>query len=550
MRIRRLALGGLLAGAGIVALAAPASAHPLGNFSTNVYSGLRVQPDRILVDHVVDLAEVPTFRAMPDIDADGDGTASPAERDGYAADACAGQRDALDVSVDGAVRPLQVTAASLTLVDGQAGLPTSRIECALTTELLDGLGDVAFADASFPGRVGWREVVVAGDEATITDSDVPAASISDRLGAYPEDRLQAPLSQTSASFVAVPGGEALASVPVGSLPDVPGLDWATETFTDLVDQRALTVPFAAFALLVAVVLGAFHAVAPGHGKTVMAAYIVGQHGTVGQALGLGATVAVTHTAGVLALGAALSSTASFAPEALYPVLGLASGLLVAAIGLVLLARAVRNRHAPFLGHQHGHGPGQHTHHWDVAALFPTAEAPLPVLTHVGGADLQQGEAGATGGHATATRALADPGHAHAHAHDHPYGLDQHHDHGRVPHDDHHQPRRAGAGRSGVVLMGLAGGMVPSPSALVVLLGAIAIGRAWFGVVVIAAYGVGMAVTLVAAGLLMARLRDRIAALVTRSHPGLDRSLRYLPMLTAGLVLGGGLVLSARALGTL
>lgn len=101
-----------------------------------------------------------------------------------------------------------------------------------------------------------------------------------------------------------------------------------------------------------------------------------------------------------------------------------------------------------------------------------------------------------------------------------------------------------------MLMGLAGGLVPSPSALVVLLGAIAIGRAWFGVVVIAAYGVGMAATLVAAGLLMARLRDRIATFVAGAHPTLGRSMRYLPMTTAALVLLGGVVLTGRAAGQL
>lgn len=99
-----------------------------------------------------------------------------------------------------------------------------------------------------------------------------------------------------------------------------------------------------------------------------------------------------------------------------------------------------------------------------------------------------------------------------------------------------------------MLMGLAGGLVPSPSALVVLLGAIAIGRAWFDVVVITAYGASMAATLIAAGLLMARLRDRITAFLARSHPALAGSLRYVPMATAGLVLLGGLVLSGRALG--
>lgn len=529
---RALAAGALVAIGAVAGLASPAGAHPLGNFTTNVYSGLRVEPDQVLIDHVIDLAEVPTFQAMSEIDVDGDGTASADERDRYAAGACGRQVEDLTLTVAEQTQPLAVDAATLTLASGQAGLQTARIECSLRTPTLDELGPVRFADASFAGRVGWREVVVAGDEATISDSDVPASSISARLVTYPEDRLQSPLAQTTATFTATPGGDALGDSAATAIPDVPGLDWATETFTGLVDDRALTVPFAAIAIVIAMVLGSFHAVAPGHGKTVMAAYIVGQHGTVGQALGLGATVAVTHTAGVLALGIALSTSATLAPEALYPWLGLTSGLLVAAIGVALLIRAVRNRHSPFLGHQHGDGPGQHRHHWDLPTVPEPVEQPVPAMAAAAMVT--------AGSHHPGGPAMSELDHD-GHHHDH----DDHHDH-----HHHHEVRSGRMGRGGVMLMGLAGGLVPSPSALVVLLGAIAIGRAWFGVLVIAAYGVGMAATLVAAGLLMARLRDRIATFVAGAHPTLGRSMRYLPMTTAALVLVGGVVLAGRAAGQL
>lgn len=429
MNLRRSAGVGLLVVVGaVVSLATPAGAHPLGNFSTNVYSGLRVQPDRIEIDHVIDLAEVPTFRSMSDIDADGDGDVSSTEASGHAGEICERQLGALTLRVAGQERPLRLVGADLTLLDGQAGLQTSRTECRIETETLDALGDVHFVDESFAGRVGWREVVVAGDGATITDSDAPESSLSERLSNYPEDRLQSPLAQQAATFSAAPGGDALGDSPTASLPDVPGLDWATDTFTGLVEDRALTVPFAAFAVVVAMVLGSLHAVAPGHGKTVMAAYIVGQHGTVGQALGLGTTVAVTHTAGVLALGVALSTTATFAPEALYPWLGLTSGLLVAAIGGMLLVRAVRNRDTPFLAHQHGDGPGQHRHHHprlevaltdlgaaDSAATVEGLRDPVSLLVPAG--------AGST--------AVADPPLTQTH-HDHDHDHHDHdHDHGHV-----------------------------------------------------------------------------------------------------------------------
>lgn len=99
-------------------------------------------------------------------------------------------------------------------------------------------------------------------------------------------------------------------------------------------------------------------------------------------------------------------------------------------------------------------------------------------------------------------------------------------------------------------MGVAGGLVPSPSALVVLLGAIALGRTAFGVLLVLAYGLGMAAVLTAAGLLLVRVRER----VRRRLPGATRLarlarpvLRRAPALTALFVVAVGLVLAWRGL---
>jgi len=106
----------------------------------------------------------------------------------------------------------------------------------------------------------------------------------------------------------------------------------------------------------------------------------------------------------------------------------------------------------------------------------------------------------------------------------------------------------GYGRVGLVGLGVAGGLVPSPSALVVLLlGAVALGRTWFGVLLVLGYGLGMAATLMAAGLLLVRLRDRLERLAAnRLGQRLSRVTAALPMVTAGLVLVVGLGLAARA----
>lgn len=250
------------------------------------------------------------------------------------------------------------------------------------------------------------------------------------------------------------------------------MDRGTAAFTALLGERSRAPGFVPVALLLAMVLGAAHALAPGHGKTVMAAYLVGLRGTLRQAATIGATVTLTHTAGVLLLGLVLSTTRAVASERVYPWLGLGSGLLLAAVGLGLLARA---------------RPGRHTHP-----------------------------------------------HPHPHDHPHPHGHGGHHHHGRP------------LGRRGLVALGLAGGLVPSPSAVVVLLGGIALGRAWLGVALVLAYGVGMAATLTGVGLLLAHLRTRMdRRLHLPAGSPLARAGRLLPAVTASVIVLVGLGLAVQ-----
>jgi nickel/cobalt transporter (NicO) family protein len=107
-------------------------------------------------------------------------------------------------------------------------------------------------------------------------------------------------------------------------------------------------------------LGAAYALSPGHGKTIMAAYLVRTRGTAKHALFLGLTVTLSHTVGVLALGAAaLYASSLIAPERLYPWLGLASGVIILGIGVWLLVSKVRQG----LEQRHHHPHGHHHHHW-------------------------------------------------------------------------------------------------------------------------------------------------------------------------------------------
>jgi ABC-type nickel/cobalt efflux system permease component RcnA len=481
---RRLAVraAAILCAAGVlIALpAAAASAHPLGNFSVNRSSDLVVEPGGLRVDAVQDLAEIPTAQAMPRIDADRDGTASAGELAAWAPGACRQAAGQLLVTVDGRAAPAVARSATARLQPGQAGLPTLRLECRLAASPARlRAGSVVELRDRAPAQPGWHEITARGDHMTLLSSDVPRDSRSGRLTSYPKDLLASPLDQRHATLRVRPGGPPLAPLvePGGAqgvqrlLPR--GTDRLTRAFTALVGRRTLTPGFAVLALLVAVALGGLHALAPGHGKTIMAAYAAGRgRRSRREVLALAITVTLTHTAGVLALGLLVGSGSALAPAAAFPWLGVASGVLIALTGLTLLRRALRSvrRHGPH-------------------------------------------------------------GHAHPHPHPHPH-----------PHEDE-RPKRGG-----IVLMGFAGGLVPSPSAVVVLVGAAALGQAWFGFALVLAYGAGLAASLTLIGVLVAGGGQWLGRLLaSRSRAGTDCLGRLPAVLPAGsaalvVVLGVGLAL--------
>ena len=464
--IRSLAIG-MLAGSTMIPL------HPLGNFTVNRYDGLVAAPHELRIDHVQDLAEIPAAQVL-------ESRPAGADLHAWAARSCATASRGFQITESG--RPVHATvrSAAARTRPGQAGLPTLRLECTMTAPLAGPAGGVAvtFRDPGAADHVGWHEITAAGDRMTISRASVPAASRSARLTVYPKDMLSSPLDQRSASFTVTPGGPALAAPaapggPAGELPR--GVDRLTQSFTDLVARRHLTAGFALVALLIAVALGAVHALAPGHGKTIMAAQAVsrGRRG-LRDILTLGLTVTVTHTLGVLVLGLLVAGGSSVVTPGLFPWLGAASGALVAFTGCLLLRRALR----PRPGHGHGHG--------------------------------------------------------HGHSHDH--------GHGHRPAD---MPRRGT-----VVLMGFAGGLMPSPSAIVVLLGALALGHAWFGVLLVLAYGLGLAATLTGIGVFITGSGRWLAARM----PGLrDRAhripARLVPAGSAVVVVLLGVALAVRSLAT-
>ena len=190
--------------------AAPASAHPLGNFTVNVYGGVVVQPDAVVVDYVVDMAEIPAFRERRTIDVDLDDRVDAGESSAYGDATCASLAEGLSVRIEDRAVPIRATAMhALAFPAGSGGLPTMRLECRLMGEMQpirDGAA-VTFADRNFPDSIGCHEVTLAGDGVTLVGADVPDSSVSDRLTSYPQDEL--PLDVRRATASVTPGGARL-----------------------------------------------------------------------------------------------------------------------------------------------------------------------------------------------------------------------------------------------------------------------------------------------------------------------------------------------------
>ncbi|WP_405886415.1 nickel transporter [Streptomyces longwoodensis] len=521
-----------------------ASAHPLGNFTVNRYDGLVAAPGRLRVDHVEDLAEIPATQARPDIRRLG--------MSAWAGQRCAAAASGSRLTVDGRAVRLTATAARAVVRPGQAGLNTLRVECRLTAPLpVDAPVALAFHSAGAATGPGWREITARGDRTTLTASDVPASSVSHELTRYPKELLSSPADTATAALRVRPGGAALVEderdAPAASvLPR--GADRWTRALDGLVARHDLTVGFAALALVIAVGLGALHALAPGHGKTLMAATAAARGGRARfrDVLPLAASVTVTHTLGVVALGLLVTAGSAAAPSVI-AWLGLASGALVLLAGAGLVGRAWRNRgggHGPSDTHEHPHAdPHDHPHpHEPERAPAP---APAPRALALAGAPT-------TGLPHRPAPTSPHPHHPGEHPHPHP---DPHthththtHTHGGVTHSHPTAPTLRGT-----LLLGFAGGLVPSPSAVVVLVGAAALGHAWFGLLLVVAYGVGLALTLTAAGFAVVRLGGGVTRFLDRhprrtAHPLLTAVRRGAPLWSALVVvaLGAGLVLKGAA----
>ncbi|MCW1968680.1 MAG: high-affinity nickel-transporter [Anaerolineae bacterium] len=453
--------------------AAKPAAHPLGNFSVNRYSRLEFGTEQVTLRYIVDMAEIPTLQERNRIDANQDGSLSDTEQANYIHEQLATLLPQLRLAINGAAQHWQQNnPPTLEFEAGQGGLQVMRLTFNLASALDAASNRVRgeFSDQTFSGRLGWQEVIVrVGTGASIIESNAPSQDRSNELRNYPEDMLQSPLGQNTARFSIQLGPTTNSPNAAMNAPLVQDAKHSAsynpksdDAFARLINQEDLGWGAMALALLAAFGWGTVHALSPGHGKTIVGAYLIGSRATTKHALFLGATTTITHTLGVFALGLlTLFASNTFLPERLYPWLEVLSGGLVVSIGVMLMRGHVRRLiwgqpHSP--AHDHDHS---HTHDHD---------------------------------------------HKH-HSHANPHAAFMH-DHGDGNIHSHAPPGSNGEAVTwrSLLMLGISGGLLPCPSALVVMLGAIALHRIGFGLLLVVSFSLGLAATLTAIGLTMVYAR--------------------------------------------
>jgi ABC-type nickel/cobalt efflux system permease component RcnA len=487
----------------------------LGNFTVNQFCGLRVGRGSVKVHYVVVYGQLPALRELHNADANGDGVTSQAERDAYVGTLAPGFADGLELRLDGARIPLHATGWSSSLPTEQGGF-SLRIDVDLGAELpasITGAHTVLFVNENYPERLGWHEIVVNPDAVAVFDTDAydtsATGALNEALQALPD---AGPLDERTVHLRfdadgAPPGAAGIGPRPTAESPAVtasangprPALftaenGWITRRTRLLVD--AISAPrvdlhVALWALLGALLLGAVHALSPGHGKTIVGAYLIGSRGTPRHAVFLGLAVTLTHTIGVFALGFATWYASRFVvPERLFPLLSFASALLVLGMGLVLLV-------------QRGRAAG-------------------PALT----------------GRRTP---IFHPVHTARHVHAHDFTP---HSHGGGPMHSHLPPGADGERVTwkSLAALGISGGLVPCPSAMVLLLAAVALDKTAYGMLLVAVFSIGLALTLTAVGLAFLYARNRFG-----NRTAAARWPRLLPLASAAIITLAGVALCLAAM---
>jgi ABC-type nickel/cobalt efflux system permease component RcnA len=475
--------------------AAPLWAHPLGNFTINHLTKLAFDRDRVLVHYVLDMAEIPTYQAMREVTPDGKMDAT--QLSAWATSESRTLVPLLDVTADGRTVPLTIDVAYAHTNPGAGGLPTMYLTIdahgPLTPHDVPSIRRIAYEDATFPGRLGWHDVVVA-----------PATEPTHELTHYPSALIGSPRQTTAVGITIAANGHPTISVTPEISADTstnagPGASQLrSNQLSDMLARGTSDWTFVVLTFLVAIALGALHALEPGHGKTLLAISLVGARATVKQAAILASALTIAHTIGVLALGVAINLFKGyFVPETIYPWITLLSGIAIAVIGARAVHRQILERQPLEHAHAHGHAathPHDHPHVHDAH------------------------------------------GHVHPHTHDHGDGHTHAHDdleHARA----HAIPGTAPLTFGGTVWAAMSGGVAPCPAALVVLLAAVALNQVAYGIFVIVAFSFGLAATLTGLGIAVVR-----GASWLQGRPQFERFVTYGPLVSATVISAIGAVM--------
>jgi len=493
-----------------VLLAGIAFAHPMGNLSVNHYVRLEPGAKGLQVTYVLDLAELPTFELTQNWN-----VARDAGKDVLEAKARDQAREwvrQLSFTEDGKVLTPKIEATDLAIVDGAGNLPVFRITTKLHVSAAG--GRVEYADHNYATRAGWREVVIkTGDGAEVSRASNGDTDMSMGLTSYPQDPTKAPPQNTTAWLewkpvagpvsqirkpVVVASAPAPAAIPAPAPPpkvtepardvrppeaQAMGSVKRNDAISKILRMETISWPLLAALIGLSFWFGALHALEPGHGKTMVAAYLVGAKGTPKHAALLGGMVTFTHTISVFILGLVTMFLSRYImPDRISKVLGIISGLSIVWIGAMLLWRRWRklahdraHQAHHHHGHPHSHGPLTHTH---------------------------------------------DNGHTHSH----------------VPDGD--------ISMGGLMALGASGGLVPCPSALILLLSAISIGRVGLGMVLLVAFSLGLAIVLTATGMFVLYAKNLFP-----EHKRKDNAFfRVMPVVSAAAILLVGVLMTSVSLG--
>jgi nickel/cobalt transporter (NicO) family protein len=486
-------------------LPAVLAAHPMGNFSVNHYARIEAGARGAEVRYVLDLAEIPSFELLQKWNLDAASSRAALER--KATEEARAWVAGLSFRVNGRSVQPHFEKAELTMDTGAGGMPVMRISTRLSLGVA--AGDLEYEDRNYPGRAGWKEIVIAaGPGAAISKATAGDRERSQGLTAYPQDPtvappqdLQAKLTWTVESPAVAqkkapeiePVEKAPAPTPTASVPpgqDAPGTVVRGDFLSQLLHRGEISGSMILLGLCVAFGLGAMHALSPGHGKTIVAAYLVGNRGSFKHAIFLGAMVTFTHTFSVFCLGlATLYLYKDVLPDNVIRVLGAISGMSIVWIGAMLLYKRARSLRG--YNHEHNH----------------------------------------------------DHGHDHHHHHDHDHN-DHDHDHG--PHGHSHVPEGE-ITLGSLIALGASGGLVPCPSALVLLLSAIALGRVALGLLLLVGFSLGLAAVLMGIGILVLYAKNLLPDSNRTAQHG---AFRVIPVLSAAVIVCLGLLMTGVSLGVI